>query len=91
MSSGFLETSTGLRCWGAMATPTYLHLILTIYLPWASTRGQKWTDSSIRGILANEKYIGDMLHQKTYTDDNFKRYKNNREKAQYYIKDHLHP
>ena len=52
------------------------------------TRGQKWTDSSIRGILANEKYIGDVLHQKTYTDDNFKRYKNDGEEAQYYIKDH---
>jgi len=51
-------------------------------------RGQKWTDSSIRGILVNEKYIGDALHQKTYTDDNFKRYKNDGEEAQYYIKDH---
>lgn len=28
-----------------------------------------WSDSTIRGILRNEKYKGDVLHGKTYTED----------------------
>lgn len=34
-------------------------------------RGGKWTSTSVRGILANEKYTGDVIFQKTYTDDSF--------------------
>ncbi|MFG7388276.1 recombinase family protein [Lactococcus lactis] len=29
----------------------------------------KWSDRTVRGILANEKYKGDALLQKTYTVD----------------------
>jgi site-specific DNA recombinase len=50
-------------------------------------RGQKWTDTSILGILENEKYIGDVLHQKTYTDDNFIRHGNKGEKDKFYLQD----
>jgi site-specific DNA recombinase len=50
-------------------------------------RGLKWTETSIRGILENEKYIGDVLHQKTYTDDNFIRHSNKGEKDKFYLHD----
>lgn len=51
-------------------------------------RNSKWSASTIRGIVKNEKYIGDTLFQKTYTDDNFNRHKNRGEKDSYYIKNH---
>lgn len=51
-------------------------------------RGGNWTATTILGILRNEKYTGDLILQKTYTDDNFIRYKNNGEKGQYFVKDH---
>lgn len=51
-------------------------------------RGGKWTSTSIRGILANEKYTGDVIFQKTYTDDSFNRHTNNGEVDKYYIPDH---
>jgi site-specific DNA recombinase len=51
-------------------------------------RGSHWTATTIRGILSNEKYTGDVLLQKTYTDENFKRHYNRGEKDQYMIKDH---
>ena len=31
-------------------------------------KGGNWIPTTIRGILANEKYVGDVLFQKTYTD-----------------------
>jgi len=31
-------------------------------------RGARWTATTIRGILKNEKYTGDAILQKTYTD-----------------------
>jgi site-specific DNA recombinase len=51
-------------------------------------RGSHWTATTIRGILSNEKYTGDVLLQKTYTDENFKRHYNHGEKDQYMIRDH---
>ncbi|HHX60334.1 MAG TPA: recombinase family protein, partial [Epulopiscium sp.] len=51
-------------------------------------RGGNWTATTILGILRNEKYTGDLLLQKTYTDENFIRHKNKGEKGQYFIKDH---
>jgi len=50
-------------------------------------RGKKWSATSIRGILENEKYIGDVLHQKTYTDDNFIRHANKGEEDKFYLQD----
>ena len=52
-----------------------------------SKRNSRWTGSTISGILKNEKYVGDVLFQKTYTDRSFKRHRDGGEKAQYYIKD----
>ena len=50
-------------------------------------RDGRWTASTIRGILENEKYTGDALLQKTYTTDflNKTRVKNNGIMPQYYV------
>ena len=49
---------------------------------------KKWTTSTIRSILTNEKYKGDALLQKCYTIDFLtkKRKKNEGEVPQYYVK-----
>lgn len=49
----------------------------------------KWWDSTISGILGNEKYMGDALLQKTFTVDFLtkKRVKNTGHAAQYYVED----
>ncbi|MDU4970102.1 MAG: recombinase family protein [Atopobium minutum] len=51
-------------------------------------RGGQWASSTISEILTNEKYTGDVLFQKTYTDDHFKRHRNDGEKAQYFVAEH---
>ena len=53
-----------------------------------SRRGGKWTPTTIRGILTNEKYTGDCLFQKTYSDFRFKRHVNRGERDQFYMEDH---
>ena len=45
----------------------------------------KWAFSTIRDIIKNEKYIGDMLLQKTITKD-FKKKRNKGEVPMYYVK-----
>lgn len=54
-------------------------------------KGINWTSTSILNIIENEKYIGDALFQKTYTDENFKRKKNNGEMPAYLIHEHHEP
>lgn len=51
-------------------------------------RNGTWTASTIRGILRNEKYTGDCLFQKTYSDFRFKRHTNRGERDQFYMEDH---
>jgi site-specific DNA recombinase len=53
------------------------------------TGGTKWWDSTINKMLSNEKYMGDVLQQKTYTIDFLtkKRVKNDGIVPQYYIED----
>lgn len=53
-------------------------------------RGGSWTASTIRGLLSNEKFTGDILFQKTYTDSHFNRHTNHGEKDMYYMENH-HP
>lgn len=48
----------------------------------------KWHGGTVNGILANEKYIGDALFQKSYTDENFNRHINYGEVDQFYCKNH---
>ena len=50
-----------------------------------------WNANSVRAMLMNEKYIGDCLFQKTYSDDRFVHRKNRGEREQYYMKDHHEP
>lgn len=49
-----------------------------------------WTDTTVRGILRNEKYKGDVIQGKTFTIDpiSHKRVKNFGESDKYYMKDH---
>jgi len=44
-----------------------------------------WEAATIRNMLINEKYAGDVLMQKTYTDENYVSRKNNGEVKQYFI------
>jgi len=54
---------------------------------------KKWSDSTILGIIKNEKYIGDVEQGKTYVPNviTHKKAKNNGEEDKYYIKDHHEP
>ncbi|MFI3211306.1 MAG: recombinase family protein [Peptostreptococcaceae bacterium] len=51
---------------------------------------EKWSSSTILGILKNEKYKGDVLQGKTYTIDaiSHKRVKNYGEEDKYYMENH---
>ena len=51
-------------------------------------KGGKWTATTINGMLKNEKYTGDVIFQKSYTDSQFNRHTNNGERDQYMITDH---
>lgn len=51
-------------------------------------KGGLWTEATIRGMIKNEKYTGDALFQKTFTDDYFNRHANNGEKDQFLIQNH---
>ena len=54
-------------------------------------RGGRWQRSTILGILKNEKYTGDVLLQKTWTDDRFNRHINLGDVTQYLIPEHHEP
>ena len=51
-------------------------------------RNGTWTGHTIYGMIRNEKYTGDVIFQKTFTDDRFNRHVNHGEKNQYYMQDH---
>ena len=54
-------------------------------------KGGKWTASTVRGMIYNEKYVGDVIFQKTYTDEHFNRHTNYGEKDQYLMQCHHEP
>lgn len=56
-----------------------------------ATGKQTWSPSVIKRMLLNEKYIGDALLQKKYTDDNFKQQINKGEVKQYYVENDHEP
>lgn len=56
-----------------------------------SKRGGSWTGHTICGMIRNEKYTGDVIFQKSYSDDRFRRHTNKGEKNMYYMKDHHEP
>lgn len=53
-----------------------------------SKKGGKWHASVINAVLHNEKYTGDAIFQKTYTDNNFNRHRNHGEKSLYKMENH---
>lgn len=53
-------------------------------------KGGRWTPGTINGIIGNEKYTGDVLYQKTYTDSSFNRHTDYGELDQYLVQNH-HP
>ena len=55
--------------------------------------GDKWWDGTVKSILTNEKYKGDVLLQKYYTEDFLTKrlVKNDGVIPQYYIEDHHEP
>ena len=56
-----------------------------------SKKGARWHSSTVQGILKNEKYTGDVIFQKTYTDSNFNRHLNYGEENMYLCKNHHEP
>lgn len=56
-----------------------------------SRHGSLWHASTILTILKNEKYTGDALFQKTWTDASYNRHTNCGEEGQYLYKNHHEP
>ena len=56
-----------------------------------SPSGGKWSDSTIRSLLRNETYTGDLRLQKTYTDHSFNRHVNHDEDTMTWYQDHHDP
>lgn len=54
-------------------------------------KGGNWSGSTVRDIIVNEKYVGDVLFQKTYTDDSFRRHNNHGEVKTYLVSEHHEP
>lgn len=55
-----------------------------------SYRKKKWYETTILHMISNEKYVGDLMGQKSYTVDpiSHKQLVNYGEKEQYYVRDH---
>lgn len=53
-----------------------------------SKKGSVWHPSTVQGILKNEKYTGNVIFQKTYTDNKFNRHINYGEENQYLLENH---
>ena len=54
----------------------------------ASKKGGNWTPGTINAIIRNEKFTGDAIFQKTYTDSSFTRHLNKGECDQYLCEGH---
>lgn len=56
-------------------------------------RGHEWNDTTVLGIVSNEKYKGDVLLGKTFTTDPIskRRLNNKGEEDMYYVRDHHEP
>lgn len=54
----------------------------------ASKKGGKWTAGTVNAIIRNEKFTGDTIFQKTYTDSQFNRHTNYGECDRYLCKGH---
>lgn len=56
-----------------------------------SKKGGKWTPGAINAVIRNEKFTGDVIFQKTYTDSQFGRHTNDGELNQYLCENHHEP
>lgn len=56
-----------------------------------SKKGGKWSSGSVNAIIRNEKYTGDAIFQKTFTDSQFNRHMNDGEINQYLCEEHHEP
>lgn len=56
-----------------------------------SKKGGNWTPGVINAIIRNEKFTGDVIFQKTYTDSQFSRHTNDGELNQYLCENHHEP
>lgn len=54
-------------------------------------KGKNWSPGAVNAILKNEKYTGDVIFQKTYTDSSFNRHTNYGEYDQYLCEGHHEP
>ena len=57
----------------------------------STKRGGSWTGHTLIGMIRNEKYTGDVIMQKTFTDDRFNRHINRGERKKYSARDHHEP
>lgn len=53
-----------------------------------SKKGGRWYAETVARLIGNEKYTGDALFQKTYTDSSFNRHVNYGEQDMYLVKEH---
>lgn len=51
-------------------------------------KGGQWTSTTVLAILKNEKYTGDAILQKTYTDNHFNKHINYGEENMYLVENH---
>ncbi len=51
----------------------------------------QWRPETVNAMLKNEKYAGDVIFQKTWTDERFNRHINHGEMDQYVVRDHHEP
>ncbi len=54
-------------------------------------KGSKWSAGTVNAIIKNEKYVGDVICQKTYTDSEFNRHRNDGNLTQYLWENHHEP
>nr|DAS34343.1 MAG TPA: integrase [Caudoviricetes sp.] len=74
------------ECLAGTGTYTIARNLNADHIP--TKKNGKWHGGTVNGILTNEKYTGDVLFQKTYTDDSFNRHTNYGEVDQFFCENH---
>lgn len=74
------------ECLAGTGTYTIAKRLNENHIP--TKKNGKWHGGTVNGILTNEKYTGDVLFQKTYTDDSFNRHTNYGEVDQFFCENH---
>ena len=74
------------ECLAGTGTYTIAKRLNENHIP--TKKNGKWHGGTVNGILTNEKYTGDVLFQKTYTDDGFNRHTNYGEVDQFFCETH---